>query len=586
MGREGGDVNPDGSIRIKWWLPDGLSKEVLKALKPTLRRFEGFDLTCAACESEIDIHHDVLLAVQLMRQDNGLGIFLTHPLCAAPRVRFDPVDIPFVQGVNARQIHYLAAVRPSGEPLILIDISTLVHGVPKRHQTVLSATKLYAEVHGFDFSVNATLTHLAIPECDETKITVVGKRAFLSRKDVGITDELDLSSAGAQWRTAVDQAGHVEVIAGVGLLRLGPPDLRAHFPALAHGKMRAAIFENSDFVAPVENVDDTIYKVLNIAPNAQPTVFMLDSDVIVCIDRWFYGSGWPFTPVMKRQLEGLLTLRTLIGPMQIDYVLGVAENCWGRFSDPVDKHRARKIIRAVNTVLSLDSEALMELINKERSPAQAIRASDAFSFGMPRKESELQTMSYALILKLQSLYRKSRGANLERKLRLLGDYVEELDRDLGFVGMYEFQIACDFLFPGRRSSGYAELLLKPGKERRVLESSWGAAWDLTHMRRADLALKGIHWDIPEFAALVSGDKALRLLRDRLTVHRPVEVQGVSALQMNLSSPKFKSDRDTARFSNVVDHVHEIIQRNLHVTREQNVEKARTLIRQLESELTA
>ncbi|MFJ7149392.1 hypothetical protein ACIQVT_14495 [Streptomyces sp. NPDC100445] len=578
-------MNPDGSISIKWWLPDGLSKEILKAVKPTLRKFQGIDLTCAACETQIEIHHDVLLAVQLVRQDNGLGIFLTHPQCAVPRLRFDPIDIPFVQGPNTSQIHYVAAMRPTGEPLLLIDISSFVHAVPKRHRSVVPATRLYAEAHGFNLTENATPTHLTTPRCDDAKVTIVGDRAFVSRIGVGILDELDLSSAGTHWKTVVNQVGYVEFVAGVGLLRVGPSGLANQFPALANGKVPATISGISDFITPAENADSTIYKVLNIAPGAQPTVFMLDSDVVVCIDRWFYGSGAPFSPALRRQLEGLLTLRTLTGAMRIDYTLGVAENCWGRFSDPVNRHRARKILRAVNTTLSLDSEALMTLINQEKSPAQAVRAVDSFSGGMPEKESQLQTMSYALTLKLQSLYRKSRGANLERKLRLLENYTEELDRDLGFVGMYEFQIACDFLFSGRDSSGYAELLLKPSKERRILESSWGAAWDLTHMRRADLALRGIHWDMPEFAALVSGDKALRLLRDRLTVHKPVEVQGVSALQMNLTSPQFKNDRDVARFAKIMDFVHDIIERNLHITREQNVEKAQALIPRLESELT-
>ncbi|MGW1549990.1 hypothetical protein [Streptomyces sp. NPDC002346] len=577
-------MNLDGSIRIKWWLPDGLSKEALKAVKPSLRRFEGVDLTCAACESQIEIYHDVVLAVQLMKRDNGLGIFLTHPLCAAPRIRFDPIDVPYVQGASEHQIHYMAAMRPSGEPLLLIDISPFVHGVPERHQSVASATRLYADAHGFSLTQNAALAQLVIPECDNTKITMVGNRTFISRSGVGILDELDLSAAGVRWKSVVQSTGYVEVVAGVGLLRIGSSGLGDIFPVLAHGRVRATVSSNPDFVSPANDAGDAIYKVLNIAPGVQPTVFMLDSDVVVCIDRWFYGSGAPFTPVMKRQLEGLLTLRGLIGPMHTDYALGLAENCWGRFSEPVNKHRARKINRAVNTTLSLDSDALMDLINQERSPAQVVRVVDGFSIGMPEKESQLQTLSYALTLKLQSLYRKSRGANLERKLRLLSDYVQELGDGLGFVGIYEFQIACDFLFSGRESSGYAELLLKPGKERRVLENSWGAAWDLTHMRRADFALRGFHWDMPEVAALVSGDKALRLLRDRLTVYKPVDVQGVSTLQMNLSSPKFKNDRDADRFGEIVERVHDIVERNLQVTREQNVEKARDLIPQLESQL--
>ncbi|MFD5269277.1 hypothetical protein [Streptomyces sp. NPDC058335] len=563
-----------------------MSKEVLKALKPTLKKFEGVDLTCAGCENDIEIHHDVLLAVQLIKQDGGLGIFLTHPTCAAPRVRFDPADVPFAQGSNTGQIHHLTGLRPSGEPVMLIDIAAFVHSLPPRHRNAESATKLYAEAHGFELSKNSTPSHLLISHRQDSRMTVIGDRAFISRSGFGIVDEVDLSSANSHWKKAVARTGIVEFIAGVGLLRFGPPDFGERYSALAHGRVRATTLDASSAIAPLENPDEAVYKVLQIAPGMDPTVFMLDSDVIVGIERWFYGAGRPHTSTMRRQLEGLLTLRTLIGPMRVDFTLGVAENCWGRFTAPVNHHRARKIIRAVNTVLSLDSEALMDLMNHDGVPAQAVRATDAFSVGMPEKESQLQTLSYVLALNLQLLYRKSRGANAQRKLRLLSDYVDALDRDLGFVGMYEFQIACDFLFSGGNTTGYAELLLKPGKEKRVLENSWGAAWDLTHMRRADLALQGIHWDIPEVAALVSGDRALRMLRDRLTVQQPVVVDGVSTLQMKLTPPKFKSDAEGARFREILDHVHDIVGRNLQVTREQNIEKAKGVIPRLESRLLA
>ncbi|MFD8676783.1 hypothetical protein ACFV1A_27350 [Streptomyces seoulensis] len=577
-------VNPDGSIRVRWWLPDGLSKEVLKSLKPTLKKFEGVDLTCAGCENDIEIHHDVLLAVQLVKQDDALGIFLTHPTCAAPCVRFDPADIPFTQGSNTGQVHHLTGLRPSGEPIMLIDIAAFVHSLPPRHRNAKAATQIYAEAHGFELSENSTPSHLLISNRQEARVTVIGDRAFISRSGFGIVDEMDLSSANSHWKKAVAATGIVEFIAGVGLLRLDPPDLAGKYPALAHGRVRATALNEASAIAPLENPDEAVYKVLPIAPGMHPTVFMLDSDVIVGIERWFYGVGRPHTPTMRRQLEGLLTLRTLIGPMHVDFTLGVAENCWGRFSAPVNHHRARKIIRAVNTALSLDSEALMDLMNHDGVPAQAVRATDAFSVGMPGKESQLQTLSYTLVLNFQLLYRQSRGANTQRKLRLLSDYVHGLDRDLGFVGLYEFQIACDFLFSGGNATGYAELLLKPGKEKRVLENSWGAAWDLTHMRRADLALQGIHWDIPEVAALVSGDRALRMLRDRMTVQQPVVVDGVSTLQMKLTPPKFKSDADGARFGEILDHVYDIVDRNLQVTREQNIEKAKSVIPRLESRL--
>ncbi|MFD7027204.1 hypothetical protein ACFWAR_04105 [Streptomyces sp. NPDC059917] len=578
-------MNPDGSISVKWWLPDSLPKELLKALRSKLNAFEGLDLTCGACEVAIEIHHGVVISVQLMRRDNGLGIFLTHALCAAPRLHVDPMDISLSQGGNTRQVHYRAAMKPSGEPVLLLDISSVVHGMPERNRSVLSATRAYAEAHGFALALDVSLDPLPKTGSSDTKIVIAGKRAFITSKGVGITDELDMSAASERWHAAVAQVGQVEVFAGVGLLRVGFPDVRYKFSAVAHGRVRATIVDGRDYVAPAENPDDGMYKVLNIAPGAQPTVFMLDSDIVVCVDRWFHGSGKPFTPTMRRQLVGLLTARTLIGPMHVDFTLGVAENCWGRFSDQVDKHRARKILRALHTVMNLDSEALMYLINQGGRPSDLVQSVDGFSVGMPKKESELQTMSYALVLKLQGVYRKSRGANVQRKLRLLEEYVGALDSDFGFVGMYEFQVACDFLFPGCESSGYAELLLKPGKERRLLENSWGAAWDLTHMRRADLALKGIHWDVPGVAALVSGDKALQLLRNRLTVHRSVEVQGVSALQMNLSAPEFKDDRDAERFARVLAQVQDIISRNLHVSREQNVERARALISQLEAEVT-
>ncbi|MEV7842835.1 hypothetical protein [Streptomyces cyaneofuscatus] len=577
-------MNPDGSIRIRWWLPDGLSKEVLKSLKPILKRFEGLDLTCAGCEVVIEIHHDILLAVQLIATDKGFGIFLTHPTCAAPRVRSEPSDASFTQGSNANQIHYLTALRPSGEPLILIDISTLVHGLPPQHRSAEAATELYAESHGFNLSKNSELLLLAFSDCRDTRFTMAGKRAFISRKGIGIIDEIDLSSSTTQWKKAAMEKGFVECVAGVGVLRLDPPDLASKYSALAHGRVRVVASDEFRPVAPLENAGEAIYKVLQIAPDMEPTAFMLDSDVVVSIERWFYGKGKPFSSVMRRQLESLLTLRILLGSMHVDFTLGVAENCWGRFGDPVNHHRARRIIRAVNTTLSLDSEALMDLMNQKGTPVQAVRSTDAFSVGMPEKESQLQTLSYTLALKLQGLYRGSRGANVQRKLRLLSDYIEWLDQNLGFVGVYELQIACDFLFSSSESAGYAELLLKPGRRQRVLENSWGAAWDLTHMRRADLALRGNHWDLPEVTALVSGDRALRMLRDRLTVQQPVEVDGVSALQMNLTPPKFKSDRDEARFVEIIDRVHEIIQRNLQVTREQNVEKARGVIPALESEL--
>ncbi len=558
---------------------------MLKAVKPALRKFEGVDLNCGACESQIDIYHDVLLAVQLVQEDDGFGIFLTHPLCAVPRMRMNPMDIPIAHGLNTSNVHYMTAMRPWGEPLLLIDISPFVHAVPERHKSVAAATRLYAETHGFNLSENSIPAHIAASDCDGSKVAILGNRAFISRKGVGILDELNLSPDDSPWRSVVNEVGHVEIIAGVGLLRFGASGLADPFPVLASAKVPVTVSVGTDFVAPVENVDTAIYKVLNIAPGARPTVFMLDSDVVVCIDRWFYGAGAPFSQVVKEQLEGLLTLRNLIGSMRIDYTLGVAENCWGRFSEPVNRHRARKIQRAVATTLSLDSEALMTLINQDKPPMESIRVVDAFSGGMPKKESELQTMSYALTLKLQVLYHASRKANFERKLRLLETYVSELDKDLGFVGTYEFQIACDLLFSGRDSTGYVELLLKPNRERRVLENSWGAAWDLTHMRRADFALRGSHWDVPECAALVSGDKALRFLRDRLTVRGPVEVKGASTLQMNLSSPRFKSDRDATRFAAIVDSVQEIVERNLLVTREENVEKALRLIPQMELKFT-
>ncbi|MFJ4778240.1 hypothetical protein [Streptomyces sp. NPDC088762] len=558
----------------------------MKSLKSTLKKFEGVDLKCAGCESDIEIHHDVLLAVQLVKQDDGLGIFLTHPTCAAPRVRFDPADVPFAQGANTGQIHHLTGLRPSGEPVMLIDIAAFVHSVPPRHRRAESATKLYAEAHGFELAKNSTPSHLLISHRQDARVTVIGDRAFISRSGLGIVDEVDLSSANSHWKEAVARTGIVEFIAGVGLLRFDPPDFGEKYSALAHGRVRATTLDEASAIAPLANPDEAVYKVLQIAPGMDPTVFMLDSDVIVSIERWFYGAGRPHNSTRRRQLEGLLTLRTLIGPMYVDFTLGVAENCWGRFTAPVDHHRARKIIRAVNTVLSLDSEALMDLMNHDGVPAQAVRATDAFSVGMPEKESQLQTLSYVLALNLQLLYRQSRGANMQRKLKLLSEYVHTLDRDLGFVGMYEFQIACDFLFSGGNASGYVELLLKPGNEKRVLENSWGAAWDITHMRRADLALQGIHWDIPEVAALVSGDRALRMLRDRLTVKQPVVVDGVSTLQMKLTPPNFKSDVDGARFGEIVDHVHDIVNRNLQVTREQNLEKAKGVIPRLESRLFA
>ncbi|WP_327167947.1 hypothetical protein [Streptomyces subrutilus] len=581
----GGDVIPDGSISVKWWLPDGLRKDVLKAIKLKLNAFEGLDLTCGACEAAIEIHHEVVISVQLVRQDSGLGIFLTHALCAVPRLRLDPIDVPFSQGGTTQQIHYRAAIKPTGEPLLFLDISPVVHGMPERHRSVLSATRRYAEAHGLALALDASVEHLPTIDSSDAKIVIAGRRAFITSRGVGITDELDMSATGEDWSAAVAQAGQVEIFAGVGLLRFDFPELRYKFAAVAHGRVHATVVDDRDYIAPAEDPADGIYRILNIAPGAQPTVFMLDSDIVVCIDRWFHGSGKPFTPVMQRQLVGLLTARTLIGSMHVDFTLGVAENCWGRFSEQVNRHRARKIMRALHTVMGLDSEALMGLINQGKRPSHSIRAVDGFSVGMPKKESELQTLSYALVLNLQGLYRKSRGANIERKLRLLREYVEGLDSDFGFVGLYEFQVASDFLFPGRDSSGYAELLLKPGKERLLLESSWGAAWDLTHMRRADLALRGIHWDVPEVAALVSGDKALRLLRDRLTVHKPIDVQGVSTLQMNLSKPDFKKDRDTERFMGIVDQVHDIVSRNLHVSREQNVERALRMIPLLEGKLT-
>ncbi|MEV0576022.1 hypothetical protein [Streptomyces sp. NPDC050392] len=548
-----------------------------------MKGIEKKDLTCGACQADIKMEDNAVIAVQLVRTDDGFSIFLTHPLCAAPRIRVEPSDVPYVQGHGAvRDIHYQAALKPTGECLLMVDIAGFVNGLPKRHRSIDSATQIYANSHGFICTTNADIENLPQVPSPTVTLWIAGSRAFVIRQGVGILDELDISAAGPAWLESAKKIGKVEMIACVGILRPGMPNKQNRFPIAAHSTINTKVVDG-EFIGPHEDPSESIYKILNIAPYAHPTVFMLDSDMIVGIERWFYGKGAPFNDVMRRQLAGLLTVRSLMGSMHVDFTLGIAENCWGRFSNPVDEARVKRISRAAHTVMGMDSGLLMEVINSTKSPASMLPVVRPFPASMPKREATLQSMSYALALRLQILYRDSRGANTERKLRLLGEYFNELDRDLGFIGAYELQIACDLLFSGVQSKGYCELLLKPGKKNRVLENSWGAAWDITHMRRADLALRGIHADVPEIAALVSGDKALRLLRDRLTVHSPTEVQGVRALRMKFTPPVFSRPSEAARFEEITQHAHEVIDKSVSAPLERNIENARRAVVKYEGE---
>lgn len=93
------------------------------------------------------------------------------------------------------------------------------------------------------------------------------------------------------------------------------------------------------------------------------------------------------------------------------------------------------------------------------------------------------------------------------------------------------------------------------------------------MRRADLALRGIHRDVPAVAALVSGDKALRLLRDRLTVHSQADVRGSSVLQMNLSMANFARQQEESRFKEIIERANSLIDTSIGTPVEQNLENA-------------
>nr|WSX52053.1 hypothetical protein OG409_25900 [Streptomyces sp. NBC_00974] len=564
---------PSKGVRVKWWLPNGLPKEATKGLKKHLQETVLKDLQCGACQKAIELKDDVFIAAQLIRTDNGFTVFPTHPLCAAPRIRVAPSDVPYTQGdMSQRRISYQPGIGPNGGAILLIDIGGSVHGLPPRHRNAISATRIYAEARSLTIVTDANTDRLGRVCAASTTLRIGGHRGFIVRDRVGILDELDLSTAGASWWDAAKRNDEVTVIASVGILREGLEKSDGTIPILAHSTIKTR-WMGDDFIAPYESTDQSVYKILNIAPGASPSVFMLDSDVTIGIENWFYGKGGSPTGTTRRQLASLLTVRSLMGPMHVDYTLGVAEICWGRYSAPIDEAHIRRITRAVHAISEMDTGTLLELANSTKPPSDALKVKDPFPISMPERETALQLMSYALTLRLQILHRDSRRANNERKLRLFSEFIDDIEGDLKFIGAYELQVACDILFAKAQGGSYCDLLLKPTKKAELLKNSWGAAWDLTHMRRADLALRGIHRDVPAVAALVSGDKALRLLRDRLTVHSQADVRGSSVLQMNLSMANFARQQEESRFKEIIERANSLIDTSIGTPVEQNLENA-------------
>lgn len=256
----------------------------------------------------------------------------------------------------------------------------------------------------------------------------------------------------------------------------------------------------------------------SVTPEPTQNSVLLDSNVLVDLERVAAGrvpAGSPLALAVRNLMLQIIHLDVIPGFALLELQSGMESPKRG-------EQRGQQLRAAIN--------AWFDGGGRSARNAEIVQANYAQLVGQPiadrqfsvTAESDLVRLAmYASLLKLASLWEQAQGQfrGLQR-LNLYAEFAEWMGSDLGIVLSYPLQVARDRLVgpQGAQETSYTDRLLKPGSKRSLLRLR-GAAWDLSHLWRVDLARSpdNVLQTDGRDCCLVTADRALAGLRERLNL---------------------------------------------------------------------
>ncbi|OHV61340.1 hypothetical protein [Pseudofrankia sp. BMG5.36] len=235
---------------------------------------------------------------------------------------------------------------------------------------------------------------------------------------------------------------------------------------------------------------------------------LVDSNILVDLDRWFYRNQLPEGDRMRLQ-------KILLAIAGDDIIPGLAiyETCSQRLGGPRDLEGALRLGHASRVVASWAPDQILEEFTNP-TPAEA-----RHPLQRPEQDSDdpldesstssfyelMQAPVYAALIKIQLLLLRGFSGPDDRVSRFQ-KFIDWMDSELDIVEPLTTKIALNAFFGSSDDPNYVQRLLKPGKGD-IVHATWGAMWDLSFLRFLAIGGTGDP-TLNNNLALVTCDRAL------------------------------------------------------------------------------
>ncbi len=349
--------------------------------------------------------------------------------------------------------------------------------------------------------LSARSPELRVLVTDDSAYVEFGTRSLLT----------STTTPAADWASAVKTSQTCNV-----LIVLGKPGPDLDQTLRAATGRRQCIGAAVDAIDASRNGTSSQYHVLTTATStgltSDITCTVLDSDVVLNLEK--AAKGW-----MKPDSDEYRDLRSLMLALihrDVRPGFGIAQLTWSPSSGVFDFDRRASLMAtmdawfdygALGVVDASDLPARLAHHLRQPPPEPVLRDDPTF----------LLLPIYGAFLRLEQLWSEVDGFKAKQRVDLLRTYCDFVAHDLQCVSAHALQVAYDLLVGPQSKVDYVQKLLKPGKKGDRVDTLRGAAWDVLFMMLPEWAAGG-DLDMPSGrTALVTADKALPMLRDRLSV---------------------------------------------------------------------
>ena len=268
------------------------------------------------------------------------------------------------------------------------------------------------------------------------------------------------------------------------------------------------------------------YRLIGVGEDAsyEPEVLIMDSNVAIDIEGFYLGNDrlTKSDRLTKEHLRDLLLVypwhESKRRTVNLIYGWVSCENAWRR-DGSFDAPKVRTLRWAVEKVIHWDEARIAREFSQSRSPSTRDKDWPKKAY-LPEEDDVPVPLPdffscYTAVLYLCHLYRTREEGGEKRAVETFTRWIRDT---LGVIGSYEQALAVSLFVGGFDDELAARKLLKlklnaSSGPDEIADGAWGAAWDISFLRAAEILHYG-HLQAPQRTYLLTRDMDPWLLRQK------------------------------------------------------------------------